>query len=1408
MTPAAALSQAALEAAPAYAAEAESVAISKSMTAAAFDEAFPTGSTVVGKTCVWEVAVSTAALEDALAEKPLVYNGKSQAPGTAGVTISGTYKYYADDGAAEATEVPFTVDQALVDVAYEKNNVSKPADEVVGAGTDYEAAYTVSTTANAELASKVGPINTAIGSANTLGFSIAKAQIRPSNIGVPTGYAGGSTAVTLLDNTTAKIDLGGNTVVDLYEVRESPENILNIEYLEDAELMEDEYFVKPGTIGVEVQLNGRKADSGNYELVDYEGAVQTTLALTADIVVPPACKGAFKRSGGYVASSDGLSGTISWREDLGDLSSDIYRSILVTVPGVDHTPIEYGWAPTYFYAADGKPVVHEDGEATTPFKPGEYKVDVAMDGAAEPFATLGLTVVGRLSDTNSNIVAEYNGTTIDNSDGPDVKLAWKAGLTDAEREADVLEQLQAGFKAYLKKNGGAKGDVEVDAAKDLKFAVSVPANDPKAQGQITVSGSGNGVYAGTQAVNFKYGEDLPAGFGLKKASEPYAGSNTANSDPAKKDGYKVSDLLAVPQVPDPDGVPGATKAFDGYTVSVSYVDAKGETVQVGTDFDDDADAYLTEAAAYDIAVKGTDPYVGTVSLKFAIAPLEMAVDANVSWDGNTSNVSLDGATETWHTAFTGAALEPVPAIKAAFNSGDFSGFKRKPADPGKDEAWDYDIAWENNVNVGTAKAVLTFAGNYSGTVEIPFDITPAALTSTNAAVSADNWVAADFNKGDEALNGADVLNPKVSYTDLAGKTIELVEGKDYAVGEVAKGATSGGATAYTFEVKGIGNYSGTAKGRFVATDQDVRELWTAEVDKGGHVYRMGQEVKADVAVKTQQGGTAVEEEGNYRLAYENDANAGTATVRVVGIGDYAGAIELAYEIAPLEISQESAADIKTTAPAAGYAFEPGKAFEPEVAWNASCITPNNCADPIPLNQLVNDLAVTYANNDKAGTAQLIVSGKENGNVTGSYAVDFAINPADISKATVEAAAAAPGTPAPDAVKVTFGEAELVAGTDYEAAVEGAAPGKVAVTVTGAGNYAGEVKKDVEVLYDLAQADVAVEPSVYDGSAQTPKVEVSYAAGGEKVVVDPGAYGVSVEGEATDAGAYRVTVAGSEDAGWTGEKQADFVIEPAAGPETAEVTYTAAGAYKVTVPGLTEGVDFTVAANPAQGKLVITYKGNYAGTATVDYVPVPAPDPDPAPTPDPDPDPAPTPTPDPAPTPTPAKDGWVGSGNDWAYYEDGQQVKGGWKWIGGAWYHFEKSGQMTNTQWFQDVDGTWYLLNQSHKGSYGAMLTGWQKVGGEWYYLNKSGAMLSGWVKDGGEWYYLNAKHDGSFGRMLTGWAKVGGDWYYLDGSGKMLTGWQLVGGKWYYMDASGAMAASEWVGPYWVNASGVWTATR
>ncbi|NGM17176.1 hypothetical protein GMI70_03990 [Eggerthellaceae bacterium zg-893] len=1389
MTPAVALSQAALEPSVAYAATTEKANLDA-------DTKIPKSETP-GTGVVDASGWSNVDITYTKPSYTYVYNALDQGPTVSDATIKVTYSYYKNEGDTTLSTIEYTVDDTLKKVAYDTATASTGGGgEVVtaaeggsahAAAGNYTATYSVETPATAESETPAAPaatrdtdtttppVNSVAGAVNFITtefgrvdtdqkpFTITKAQIKASNISLATGYVGASTPTTLAANTTAKINLSGNSVVDLYDPKKAAAaNILTITYANPKDGTASTPYTKAGEVGVTVTLNSGETagNHNNYMLVNDAGVEQTAgLELSTDIVAAPAYKGVFEDATDLVASSDGQSATIPWEADPTALAPKIKDGISVTIPGVDNTPVTSGWTPTYFYAADNKPVVDDEGQATTPFKPGKYKVNVAMDGAATPFAVLDLTVAGTLSDTSSDIVAKYNGALIT---ATPINLTWNTDLTNDERQADVLSQLQAGFKAYL--NNGGSPEVEVDAAKDLKFTVSNPANDTKAQGQITVSGSGNGVFVGTQTINFKYGTDLPKGFSLKKTSEPYAGPDETASTP---DGYKVEDLLNVPQVPASGGSakPGEMTDFTAYSVSVTYVDEKGKTVEVPGG----KAAVLTKATTYDIVITGTGTYVGTVPLKFTITPLKMAIDTNVSWVGNSSNVSLNEATKTWYTAFTGTALEPVPAIRAKFNSNDnFTDFKSS-ASVKEGEPYDYDITWVNNENVGTAKAVLTFTGNYTGTVEIPFDITQAALNGTNTAISADNWVAADFNKGDEALNEADVLNPQVSYTNLAGKTVELVKGKDYTIGEVTKGATT-----YTFEVKGIGNYSGTAKGQFVTTNQDISKLWKAEVDKGDYVYKMGQEVKADVTVKTQQGGAAVAEEGNYKLVYENDTNAGTATVKVVGVGGYAGSIPLTYEIAPLQISQKSVASIKTTAPAAGYPFEAGKAFEPEVVWNTSTITPDNYkGDPIPLNQLVNDLTVTYANNDKAGTAQLIVSGKEGGNVTGTYAVDFAINPADITKAAVEAVAVAPGAPASDAVKVTLGDAVLVAGTDYTVAATGAAPGKVKATVTGTGNYAGTVEKDVEVLYDVAKADVAVSNAVYTGSAQAPKVEVSYMADGKKVVVPADAYTVTGADGATNAGTYKVTVTGKASAGWTNSVEKSFVIEPAAVTAEPQVTYTEAGAYKVTVPGLTEGKDFKVTPDPAHKKLVITYTGNYAGSATVDYKPAAKPV---------------TPA-----QPAAGKTGWVGSGNDWAYYENGVQVKGGWELIDGAWYHFEANGKMTtatkSNPWFQDEDGTWYMLDYRHDGQYGAMLTGWQKDGGEWYHFAKSGAMQSGWMKDAdGTWYLLNSKHDGTFGAMLTGWQKVGG--------------------KWYYMDASGAMAENEWVGRYWVDGSGVWTATR
>ena len=153
-------------------------------------------------------------------------------------------------------------------------------------------------------------------------------------------------------------------------------------------------------------------------------------------------------------------------------------------------------------------------------------------------------------------------------------------------------------------------------------------------------------------------------------------------------------------------------------------------------------------------------------------------------------------------------------------------------------------------------------------------------------------------------------------------------------------------------------------------------------------------------------------------------------------------------------------------------------------------------------------------------------------------------------------------------------------------------------------------------------------------------------------------------------------------------------------------------------------------------------------------------------------------------------GWVAVDGHWYYMDQWGAMVTGWAAVDGRWYYMDQWGAMC-TGWVL-VGDTWYYMNNS-----GAMQTGWVLVGNTWYYLNDSGAMCTGWLFVGNTWYYLNDS-----GAMCTGWVSVGGHWYYMDQWGAMCTGWALVGDDWYYLNADGTMATNQWIGSYYVDASG------
>ena len=74
---------------------------------------------------------------------------------------------------------------------------------------------------------------------------------------------------------------------------------------------------------------------------------------------------------------------------------------------------------------------------------------------------------------------------------------------------------------------------------------------------------------------------------------------------------------------------------------------------------------------------------------------------------------------------------------------------------------DYDLTYENNINVGTATAIVTFKGNYSGTAVKQFEITAKQVSVGEGAES--SIVISDIP--DQTYTGA-AITPEPVITDV------------------------------------------------------------------------------------------------------------------------------------------------------------------------------------------------------------------------------------------------------------------------------------------------------------------------------------------------------------------------------------------------------------------------------------------------------------------------------------------------------------------------------------------------------------------------------------------------------------------------------------------------------------------
>ena len=287
------------------------------------------------------------------------------------------------------------------------------------------------------------------------------------------------------------------------------------------------------------------------------------------------------------------------------------------------------------------------------------------------------------------------------------------------------------------------------------------------------------------------------------------------------------------------------------------------------------------------------------------------------------------------------------------------------------EGTDYTVVYQNNNKVGTATAVFTGIGAYTGTVKKTFKI------------QAENIAQLKVNMGSSFPYQKDGCKPKPEV--VFGDKL-LKEGTDYTLTYKNHNKISDTASV---TVKGKGNFKGSVVKYFSVTTQDIGNLQIVAADKvfqrKANIYKTSVKV-VDVNGKVLKAGSDYSKDITY--TYADGAKQGQpimpreiipegtkiqVEVRVTNPGRYQGKIYGTYRIVKANIS--NARVTVTPQDYTGRKVKPGK--------NQITVTMNG----MPLND--NEYEITgYANNVNQGTAKLTIRGL--GNYGGTKTVNFKI----------------------------------------------------------------------------------------------------------------------------------------------------------------------------------------------------------------------------------------------------------------------------------------------------------------------------------------------------------------------------------------------------------------------------------
>lgn len=383
------------------------------------------------------------------------------------------------------------------------------------------------------------------------------------------------------------------------------------------------------------------------------------------------------------------------------------------------------------------------------------------------------------------------------------------------------------------------------------------------------------------------------------------------------------------------------------------------------------------------------------------------------------------------------------------------------------EKKDYTITYKNNIKAGEKGAanapsiIVKGKGNYSGQTSVSFTITPQSIEDDTVVM--EEYAAVKYNKKEQKPNPS-----------LIWKGKKLTKGKDFTVSDNVYRDPK----QYNVTVTGIGNFTGTKKMTYEIFDGGVA-VSKLTVSKILDQKCTGQAITPPVVVKYKK--TVLREGANYTVQYRNNVEVGTASVIITGRGGYKGTKRIDFKIKAMAKISE-----------AGFTMT----FDPATpVYNGAPIKPVSYRAVYQSEELKEgiDYKVSYANNDKAGTASLILTGM--GRFSGTAKKTYKIQPGDLSKVTnVVLAAEYPYEkggckPKPE---VYSGNYKLQEGKDYTLSYTNhKAAGKIAsVTIKGKGSFKGSIVKQFAVArQNIENLQVVAADKTYRNKANSYRTSV-------------------------------------------------------------------------------------------------------------------------------------------------------------------------------------------------------------------------------------------------------------------------------------------------------------------------------